>query len=258
MSTPLSGERSNEVTVPEPPGLWVVVTCMGRLAFLKRTFPTVVADGTAGYCLVDYSCPDGAGDWLEASHPEWVRRGQATIVRVPGERFFHKTKALNLGARAARARGAQHLCFADADTVFSPGAFATLGALVGRGRFVVAGRGANGGNVRSLTGFLVVEATEFERSGGYDESFEDWGSEDIEMRLRLHLRCGLEPAFVPEGAVSALQHGHWLRTQFHRQRDLYASATRNEALLRARVREWTGQVIESLPESAKQLMFSLR
>jgi len=237
-------------------GLWVVVTCMGRLAFVQRTLPTVIAQDGIGYCLVDYSCPDRAGDWLERAHADRIRAGTMAVERVEGKQYFHKTAALNAGARAAVARGARALCFADADTSFAAGALAEIGALLAPGRFLVCGRGPDGASLRSLTGLLVVYAADFQRAGGYDEAFTDWGSEDVEMRLRLHVRWRLAPLAIPPRLVHPIQHGDWLRTRFHRERDLRASAVRNEALLRARLVEWTGQRSEELSETARGLLFA--
>jgi hypothetical protein len=235
---------------------WVVVTCMGRLAFVKQTLPTVIADAAVRYCLVDFSCPDHAGDWLEAAHGERIQAGAMTVARVQGQQFFHKTAALNAGARAALARGARTLCFADADTAFVAGAFADIGARLTPGAFLVSERGPDGASIPSLTGLLVLAARDFERAGGYDEAFADWGSEDVEMRLRLHLRWGLAPRAIPVGLVRPLAHGDWLRTRFHRERDLRKSAARNEAMLRARLVDWTGQPLENLSQTARSLLFA--
>jgi hypothetical protein len=229
---------------------------MGRLSFVQRTLPTVIAAPAIGYCLVDFSCPDRAGDWLERTYTDRVRAGAMNVVRVQDRQFFHKTAALNAGARAAVARGARTLCFADADTAFAEGAFAEIASRLAPGRFLVSGPGPDGRSIPSLTGLLVVAAGDFERAGGYDEAFADWGSEDVEMRLRLHLRWGLAAAAIPPRLVRPLAHGDWLRAQFHRERDLRKSALRNEALLRARLVEWTGQPIENLSETAKRLLFA--
>jgi hypothetical protein len=236
-------------------GLWVVVTCMGRLAFLKRTIPTIVGERPVRYALVDFSCPDRAGDWLESTYADRVRDGTMMVVRAQGRQFFHKTAALNLGAHGAIARGARTLCFADADTAFAPGALDEMGARLAPGRFLVAGPNADGTSVPSLTGLLVVAADDFARAGGYDESFVDWGSEDIEMRLRLHLKLGLAAEPLPRSIVRAIAHGDWLRAQFHRERNLRNSAGRNWSMLQAKLVEWTGKPIDNLPESAKRLLF---
>jgi hypothetical protein len=102
--------------------LWIIVTCMGRRAFLQKTAPAILTQAAARqarYCLVDYSCPDACGDWLASHHAAHVAGGTAHVVAVPGRTFFHKTVALNRGARAALDAGAAALCFADADTWFA-------------------------------------------------------------------------------------------------------------------------------------------
>jgi hypothetical protein len=238
--------------------LWVIVTCMGRLPFVKRTAPALLAQAGGGsfcYCLVDFSCPDHCGDWLERAYPELVARGGASVVRVLDRAFFHKTAALNLGACAALEAGARALCFADADTLLRPGAIDAIAASVGPGRFLVADRSPGGASVPSLTGLLGVAAEDFRRAGGFDETFEDWGSEDIEMRLRLHLVHGIEPVFLPADLFSPLGHGNWLRTRFYRQLDIRRSAARNGEQLRSLVRRWTGRELEEMPETAQRLLF---
>jgi hypothetical protein len=239
--------------------IWFIVTCMGRLAFVKQTVPTIIGELSGQlaraarpaiyYCLVDFSCPDASGAWLEKEYPNLVEAGRVRVVRAPGQMFFHKTVALNLGARAALAAGADALCFVDADTSLRPEAFERIFALAGRGRFLVVDRAPGGASVPSLTGLLAVSAEDFRRAGGYAEAFEDWGSEDLEMRLRLHLRYGLEPVFLPPALFSALAHGNWLRSRFHRERDIARSAVRNYAELARLVRQWTGAELEALGDA---------
>src|SRR3954469_164023 len=97
--------------------IWAVVPCMGRLAFLRQTLPAFLRQPAMRYCLVDYSCPEGCGAWVERDFPAEVASGRLAIERVAGEAHFHKTRAHNLGARRAVAAGAEVLCFLDADTL---------------------------------------------------------------------------------------------------------------------------------------------
>jgi len=232
---------------------------MGRLPFVQRTAPALLerADrGSLRYCLVDFSCPDRCGPWLESAYPGLITRQAARVVSVPDRTTFHKTVALNLGALAALEAGAGTLCFADADTLLLPGALDAVTAPLEPGRFRVVDRGPGGASVPSLTGLLGVAADDFRRAGGFDETFEDWGSEDVELRLRLHLVHGLEPVFLPPRLFSPLDHGNWLRTRFHRERDIQRSAARNQLQLRTLVRRWTGQELEEMTETARRLLFT--
>jgi hypothetical protein len=103
---------------------------------------------------------------------------------------------------------------------------------------------------------LGVTADDFRRAGRFDETFEDWGSEDVELRLRLHLVHGVQPMFLPPTLFSPLDHGNWLRTRFHRERDIQRSAARNQLQLRTLVRRWTGGELEDMTETARRLLFA--
>src|SRR3954468_24745663 len=108
------------------PTLWVTVPCKGRLAFVERTPPSVLDDPDLGYCLVDFDCPDGCGDWLARRFAGEVARGRALALRVRDRTHFHKAAAHNLGARRAIAAGARHVILLDADTICRPGLAAWL------------------------------------------------------------------------------------------------------------------------------------
>jgi hypothetical protein len=222
-------------TPPPRRGLWVIVTCMGRLEFLRQTLPTVLANVDATYCLVDYSCPERAGDWVRRAHPDECRSGRIVVISVSDQRAFHKAAALNAGARAALAGGAEYLCFLDADSVAGPDLGRFLEAQLAPARFLVELRSA------SLFGFLGVPAEAFARLGGFDERIVGYGGEDIEMRLRLRLVLGLESAELPLGHVFALPHSGELRTRHYTESDPAVSNQRNLDYVLTQVRAWTGR-----------------
>lgn len=47
------------------PLLTFVTTCRGRLAHLRRSLPTFVAQPDAEVVVVDYDCPERSGEWVE-------------------------------------------------------------------------------------------------------------------------------------------------------------------------------------------------
>ncbi len=230
-----------------------VVTCKGRLDFLKRTVPTFVDQRAATYCLVDYLCPQASGDWLEA---QYRGRPDVAVVRVPGRERFHKTHANNRGAAHALELGASHLMFADADTLFADGSLARFAALLAPGHFLIAGRTPDDRTVRSLTGFIVLSADDFVRSGGYDETFEGWGAEDIEFRLRLFFELNLVPIEVPYGLLEALGHDDGLRTAYYREKDPAVSLHHNREKLLKKLIAWSGKGFEQQTGPATRLLFS--
>jgi hypothetical protein len=182
--------------------LCIITTCMGRLQHVRRTAPLAAA--AAPYIFVDWSCPDAAGDWVEKRLPN------AHVVRVPGRKYFHKTRALNLGALRAMKLGYEYLCFADADTLIRPGALRWIERRLASDKMIIAYEHAD------LSGFLVVPSRAFVAVAGYDHRFRGWGLEDAEMRARLHLHGGLRFQFIGGGLLEAIAHASRLRHAHYR------------------------------------------
>ena len=74
-----------------------VTTCKGRLHHIRQTLPRFLAEKPDEVIVVDYGCPDMAGDWVEENHPA------AKVVRVTDDPEFCAARARNMGGRAARA-----------------------------------------------------------------------------------------------------------------------------------------------------------
>jgi hypothetical protein len=235
-----------------PGSLWVVVPCKGRLTFLQETVPCVIEQAGVYYCLVDYSCPDRAGDWFEATFPEAVRGGRAVTERVHGQALFHKSCAHNAGARRAIREGAEYLCFLDADTIVRPGFVEFVRQNMAADRFLISARRPDGRDVPSLAGLLVVSAAAFEAIGGFDEGFSGWGAEDIELRLRLFLLGGIDYGDVPLDLLQPMPHDDRLRTSFYEQKDVRISHRENLRRVREKITiEWAGRCVRELSDAAR-------
>lgn len=224
------------------PRIYVVVPCMGRLRFLKETAPRILANPAARYCLVDYSCPDRAGDWLLGAFPADAESGRVIVERVVGRTLFNKSAAHNAGALRAIREGADYLCFLDADTLITPEYLPWVARNARPERFLIASRLPDGTDPPSLTGLLVLHAEAFRQSGGLDEGFRGWGFEDIEFRIRLRLLHALEYMDVPLDMIEAIPHGDDLRTQFYRQKSCAVSNRTNFRRLKHRIyHAWRGR-----------------
>src|SRR5579863_6579954 len=88
------------------PPVSAITTCKDRLANLKQTLPTLMAEPFAEVVLVDYDCPDHAGDWAAATFPD------VKVVRVTDAPIFQVAAARNAGAAVA---SSPWLFFVDAD-----------------------------------------------------------------------------------------------------------------------------------------------
>lgn len=207
--------------------LAIVTPCKGRLPHVRRTAPLNAAQ--APYVFVDYTCPQRSGDWVERHIPN------SLVVRVPGTHAFNKSRAHNLGAKAAIDAGAGWLCFADADTIMKPGFIAWVDRHLKRGRFLIAGR-----EHRDLTGLLVVTVKDYIGVNGFDEGFVGWGSEDIDMRIRLRLQLGLDYTYVPPGFLEPIEHGDELRNAYYHEQNIQFSNQRNMTIVIHRILAMTG------------------
>lgn len=201
-----------------------VVTCKGRLASLRQTLPVLVRQRGGRVVVVDYDCPDGAGNWAETLG--------CVVVRVRDEPVFHLNRARNLGAAAARGLGHRLLCFIDADTLVVDRFADILLAMAAPDRFLCfRKRKGNGG----LGGLLTVPADALATAGGYDERYEGYGRNAADMRLALYYR-GLDYRFLPDNAADHIPHGN--RTEYYRVKDWAESKRMNEPYLLEKIQRW--------------------
>jgi N-terminal domain of galactosyltransferase len=233
--------------------IWAVVPCMGRLSHLRQTLPLVLRQPGLRYCLVDYACPDRCGDWVRRRYADEVRRKRIVVERVPATRYFNRSRAQNRGAARALREGARFLCFLDADTRLRGGFTRWLRRHVRDDRFLIAGLWQGVWHLRGTGGTLVVPARAFERSGGYEESFEGWGVEDTELRLRLYLVHGVDFGEIPIRFLRPISHADRLRTRFYRVKDYRVTYNRNRRKLARKVRRWRGKGLAELPPRARRL-----
>lgn len=158
------------------PTVAIITTCKDRLHHLQRTLPAMVAQKPDEVIVVDYDCPQHAGDWVEAHVP------RVQVVRNPGAHGFNLGRARNLGAAET---SSQWLLFVDADVVIQPGLIETLRAGVETGAFYTP-QPANSADAQ-LFGSLCCRTRDFVSVRGYDEMIEGWGFEDQDLRERLKL-----------------------------------------------------------------------
>jgi GT2 family glycosyltransferase len=184
------------------PDIAIITTCMGRLEHLQQSLPTWLIQDAAEIVVVDYSCPQRSGEWVEQTHPG------VKIVRCEGKAHFRIAEARNLGAAASTAAW---LCFVDADVLLMPDFLSKLSALLHRESYFRSELGASA----DLMGTVLIPREAFESVGGYDEAFEGWGAEDYDLYLRLQ-SAGLNQAVYPSHLVRPISHDDSMRTRHAR------------------------------------------
>jgi len=217
--------------------LALITTCKGRLSHLKESLPFFVKQFPL-VVVVDYDCPDGTADWIMANEHD-----TCVAIKICNQPLFHKTKALNAGAREAMALGATRLVFADADTLV-PDTLADY--LDGRPEYEMVLTEPH----HALIGFLSVSVPRFRLVSGYDERYIGWGYEDLDMRLRLYCDASCGPKFIPESQFRTIRHTSSERIRFQ-EGTIQDSSARNRILyktaLRARLLHWSQNLRDCLP-----------
>ena len=165
----------------------IITTCKGRLEHLKKSLPTMVAQSCNEVIVVDFSCPQGTGDFVSAKFPS-VR-----LVSVEGQEHFSNWRARNAGAAVATSNV---LIFVDADTLLADGAIEWVATNLPPRTYRLlrqpdlARVQSSGPRVAAnqLKGFQIVPRAAFLRVGGYDEVLEGYAAgadTDLEQRLSM-------------------------------------------------------------------------
>lgn len=191
-----------------PLPLTAVITCKGRLDQLQQSLPRLAGQDGLAVILVDYGCPDQAGDWAALHYP------QVQVVRGPSGPHFNIAHARNLGAAQALT---PWLVFVDADVLVGTTFAVDLVEQLREGAFLQPVPCPHG-----LSGLLVCRRDDFLRIGGYDEVFQGWGTEDRDLCARLE-RLGRQRRPFAAGDLRAMPHSDAQRTRFHAVADRFVS-----------------------------------
>jgi GT2 family glycosyltransferase len=175
----------------------------------------MVAQSAHEVIVVDYSCPQGTGDFVSANYPA-VR-----LVTVEGQDHFSNWRGRNAGAAVATGNV---LVFVDADTLLADGAIDWISRHFPPKTYGFfdseTSRGFNRDGPRvaanQLKGFQIIPREAFRRAGGYDEVLEGYAAgadTDLEQRLSM---MGLKRQRIDPGIIdSVIQHDASSRTQHH-------------------------------------------
>lgn len=145
-------------------------------------------------------------------------------VSVAGKLVFHKAAALNLGIGILPTDNSL-VVLLDADTeVLDPAFWAHASELHGNTMFATAHP------LDSSCGTLVVPLPVIRAAGGFDEGYRGWGSEDLDMRLRL-VAAGAEQELLPAQSVRNRPHDDEVRVRYYEDPQ-EVSAARNMQRLR--------------------------
>ncbi len=199
--------------------LCFITTCRGRLATLKQSLPTFVAQPNTSCVVVDYDCPQGTAAWVKKHFP------QVRVVHVTDSPQFELSRARNLGAAAA---DASWLCLVDADVRLAPD-FAKAVMPLLEPRYFYQGEP----RARELWGTCVVHRDDFRRIEGYDEVLQGWGAEDGDLYARLKM-IGCRLRTFPGELLAAVPHDESARVQYYEVKNYWLNCAANRVYCRAK------------------------
>ncbi len=149
-----------------------VTTCRGRLAHLRETLPSLVAQPDASVVVVDYGCPEASGHWVEEHFP------QVDVVRsAESPRFETRPRPQpGRGARADRRGFASSM----PTRAWRPISANASGPCWPPGASIRPCPAPSRPGARPS-----AQRRTLRRVGGYDEVIQGWGREDDDFYARL-------------------------------------------------------------------------
>lgn len=212
-----------EDPAPTDNTLCFVVTCRGRLSFLKQSLPSMMQQPGCCCVVVDYSCPDRCGEWVEANYP------RATVVRVEGRPRFNHNDARSRGVAAVTA---PWLCLIDSDIVLAPGFAQAVLPTLRPGAYYRADPWTD-----HTFGTYILPLDDYKRVGGHDPVIEGYGSAETDLFARLKA-VGIVPSTFPGELIEHIDHSDEQRTEHYTIKDMMLNHTVNRIYSVAKMDFW--------------------
>jgi len=214
-------DKLPKATETRPVSIAFVTTCKGRLHHLQESLPLMIAEQPDEIIVVDYGCPQKAGDWVETAFPA-KQFPNIKVVRVTDDSGFSASRAHNVGAKAATTNW---ICFIDADICVQPGWMKWMRAELHDEKIFYRASMIRKGwkpEVRGTYGTVIVSRTAFQHVDGYDEVFRSWGGEDTDFYNRL-CATGIREADYPQAFIKCIPNTDAERTAFYEEKNINTS-----------------------------------
>ena len=218
------------------PQIVFCTTCKGRTQHLEQTLPKNIADNAdypnCKFVVLDYGDPGPLRKYLWANYRADMRSGRLVAYHylgscsdpkaalsniAPVDVPFHMAHAKNMGHRCGILEGADILVTLDADNFTGPGFARWIADNLKYGSFLCPDfpliHGMPHGPDRPARGYagrLALRAQDFIKAGGYDEMFDTWRGEDMDLLYRLG-RMGYEERHIDNRFLHAVRHGSDVR-----------------------------------------------
>ncbi len=204
-TTPAKAAPTQSSTDPEK-SITFATTCMGRLDHLRQTLPRWIDLPDCRVVVVDYSCPDRAGEWVRSNFDP----AQVSVVDVTGRTRFDRSEAKNTGILAATT---PWVCLIDADITPAPDFLDQIRPLMRAGRVL-----RSSSILEGTGGTFVARREDLVRVEMHDLVYQGWGEEDDDLLDALQF-AGLALDVYSNKLIDHIDHEDSLRTQYHDHAD---------------------------------------
>lgn len=197
-------------------------TCKGRLSHLKETLPkNLSCDGE--FVILDYCCPENTGNWIRNNFSKEISLGIINYYRYNFESNFHISHAKNIAASLCKN---EIICSVDADCYISSDFTKELLSIFSKEKRFSALCEKKYGHPQ-LWGLIACLKTDFLKIRGYNESFTNYGYDDIDLANRLS-NLGLEKIPWNPNFVKTIKHEN--RVDFYEEKDTVKSTNINRQI----------------------------
>ena len=212
-------------------------TCKGRAQHVELTLPKNFADNAdyadCRFVVLDYCDSGPLRRYLWSNHRAEMRSGRLVVYSYlgvesdpvpvlsnrnpPANIPFHMAHAKNMAHRCGIREGADVLVTLDADNFTGPGLARYIAGELQPGGFLCPNfpliHGMPHGPDRPARGYagrLALRAHDWVKVGGYDEVYDTWRGEDMDLLYRLR-RMGYAEGHFDNRFLNAVRHGSDLR-----------------------------------------------
>jgi hypothetical protein len=228
-----------------------VTTCKGRLAHLQETLARNIADNrdydNLVFVVLSYGDKEGLDEYILDNHRRDLASGKLAYYQFPEGQGFSLSHAKNIAMRCGILEGAEVLVTVDADNRTGTGFARFIGFEMGMnesGMFLCPDhfgiKNIPHGPLRPLRGYagrLAIRTQDLIKMGSYDETFNTWRGEDVDLVQRM-LRLGFRMKFIPNSFLDVVAHGSDIRFReyshakvFERAYEFKIIASRTETVL---------------------------
>ncbi len=157
--------------------------CMNRLHHLKQTLPKNLKDNekysTLEFVLLDYNSSDGLEEWVKAEMYDYIEKKRLVYYKTKEPLYFHRSHSRNMVFRLAQGEIVGNI---DADNFTGYNfAFYLNRKLQDENIFLSARNSPH----KDMLGRFCAKKEDFLKIGGYDESMQSYGFEDLDLLNRL-------------------------------------------------------------------------